>query len=204
MAKQWLLTDTLGHDDIRKNAWSDVWTRLAGRVSRASPYRLEVGLVLVALAGAGIAGWQEVNVARLETEARARDVAPERHLTGNQKARLIRTLQPASRTLPAIRVWSDYPSEHVQYCLELMAVFQAAGLRMLNDRVAGRPWPSLTLAFSAQDRGLVIGVSDKDRPPAQAIAFARALRKAGFAPAFTRDFSLEDHSPQFSVGVLGS
>ena len=176
--------------------------RVYRHISRGAPYRIELGLLLVVLVYAGFAGWQGEHAAAA-AETRAHDTDTGRHLSENQKARLIRTLKPIGTTIPAIRVWSGYPSEHVQYCMELMDVFHTAAIRIVNERVGERYWPHLTQSLPTEDRGLIIGVYNKDRPPEKAITFARALRKAGFAPSFARDSSLEEHSQRFSFGVLG-
>jgi hypothetical protein len=142
---------------------------------------IEIGLLLIAIVCAGFAPW------------RADQSSSERQLNDSQKARLVRTLGPIAPALANVQVWSDDHPENVRYRLELIKVFQAAGVR--TDAV------DPTRAVSAREPGLLIVVHDKDRPPQKAIALLRALRKGGLDPSFTQDAGLEDRPQAFILGV---
>jgi hypothetical protein len=142
---------------------------------------IEIGLLLVALVCAGFAPW------------RADQSSSERQLSDSQKTRLVRTLRPIAPALANVQLWSDDLPENVRYRLELIKVFQAAGVR--TDAV------DPTRAASTREQGLVIVVHDKDRPPQKAIALLRALRKGGLDPSFAQDARLEDRPQAFILGV---
>jgi hypothetical protein len=137
------------------------------------------GLFLGAIVGFGASTlWWSGTVGALRERVdywkdRARDapsISP-RHLTTEQKTKLTDALKSLAATIPTVVVTSEPLPESLRYTSEFIAVIKAAGMTPLG--------PIIGWAEADNDRGVLIGLNDVNKPSEKALSFMYALRSVG-------------------------
>jgi hypothetical protein len=118
---------------------------------------------------------------------------PDRSLSAQEVASLLRVLKPIAISLPrniSVEAVSASP-DAAGYARQFMAIFHAAGLTVNgvapNAADTSGLFPSPALVASSQMRGLFVGIHSGEniKIPDSAIRFRAALNQAGFAASFT-------------------
>ena len=190
------IEEALGRYWAPAKEWSD---RLTHKHRRA----VQITALFAALFYSGFLAWREEHAEKLvlESHISATGQRQDRHLTEDQKAKLKAAITPIADKLLPVVVMGTRESESLQYATEFMPVFHEAGLRMPNYTSPQRYGAVPTDITSTAPRGILLGVHDKDRPPAGAIALRKALEQAIFPSSYV--VLLYDGDPEEFVFVVG-
>jgi len=116
-------------------------------------------------------------IADLKKEVKDLHPRSQRHLTDDQKERLIAYLTALAPEIKAISVFVEASGEPQRFANEFFLVFKLAGIGTI---------PFSTSPNAADEKGIRVGLVDQDKPSELGQKFISALRRSGLQVGTTR------------------
>jgi hypothetical protein len=110
-------------------------------------------------------------VSALEIRIRQLDPKPQRHLTEDQKKKLVDGLTKLAVDIPEIAVFAEAAREPARFAVEFMDVFKKAGISPLG--------PISTIPNFVSETGILVGLIDPEKPSELANKYIEVLRSTG-------------------------
>jgi len=117
-------------------------------------------------------------VSALEIRIRELDPKPQRHLTEDQKKKLVDGLTKLAVDIPQIAVFAEAAREPARFAVEFMGVFKKAGISSLG--------PISTIPNFVSETGILVGLIDPEKPSELANKYIEVLRSAGLEIGTTK------------------
>jgi hypothetical protein len=109
-------------------------------------------------------------IAALESRIKDIEPKPQRHLTDEQRKKLIEVMKPLASSLQQIALYTEGGREPAQFSVEFFKTFKDAGLDPIGPFIS---FPSLIY-----ENGILVGMADPNKPSELALKFIEALRSA--------------------------
>jgi hypothetical protein len=147
---------------------------ISARWIRRRRYALASNLLLVGIIYSSFLAYVEKS-----NELKSATTSKERHIKPEERRKLVENLEKIAHSLPTIIVYADSERNNMLYAVEF--------LDLLDDLHVKRwPGPPNQVTSAPNERDVMIGIIDMDKPSEAAKSFASAFRKAGFAAPFVR------------------
>jgi hypothetical protein len=117
-------------------------------------------------------------IAALEAKVKDIEPKPQRHLTDEQKAKLIAALKPMAADLKQIFVFAEAAREPTIFAMDFFNVFKQATLEPIG--------PFTSLPNYSTENGILVGLVDPDKPSDLATKYIELLRSADLQVSTTR------------------
>jgi hypothetical protein len=139
--------------------WSGTVSTLRERVTLYQD-RLQVGSPEQAL--------QKFN--ELEAQVKALQPMPQRHLTEEQRTKLLEAIKPIASQLQNIAIFAEAAREPGQFAVDFLRLFKDAGLNPTG--------PFISFPNYVTEHGILVGLRDPAKPSDLAAKFMEILRSA--------------------------
>jgi hypothetical protein len=156
-------------DAIVRKTWPSGTEWLNTFVKPRVRRNIEIVIIIIAIFLAGFLAWRDEHHARLVAEGH---LPNNRHLTDVDKNNLAKAFSGHDKDIPVVMISSISDSEAVRYAYEFYTAFK--NLKFNTTFTTG------VYSTNESDRGLMIGISDPDKPSDAAKLFVSLMLKAGF------------------------
>ncbi len=116
-------------------------------------------------------------IAGLEARIKQLEPHPQRRLSDEQKQKLLAAITPIAKEIQLLLVFSD-SAESSRYAIDFMRVFKKAGVTTFG--------PTQAFGESGEDRGVLVGLINQDKPSDLAKKYIEALQSTGLEIKTTR------------------
>jgi hypothetical protein len=132
-------------------------------------------------------------IAALEAKIKRLEPRPQRHLSEEQKQKLVTAMTPLAKDITFIFAYSDSP-ESSRYAVDFMKAFKQADINSFG--------PAQTFTYADDEKGVLVGLIDPANPSELAKKYIAALRDSGIKVKMTRWGSDITPMPQLNIGSI--
>jgi hypothetical protein len=120
----------------------------------------------------------------------------QRHLTDEQKRKLIAGLSALAQDIPKIAVYAEASRESAKYAIEFIRVFKDSGIAPIG--------PISTIPDFAEEKGVLVGLIDLAKPSDLATKYIGVLRSADLNVGTTKwQATLPEIKADFDLYICG-